>query len=85
MLLLLLLSTGLVMLLGGLTLVAHHLHALPYAPECPTCRGVTSQPLRLSPLDRALARRGADARHCPRCGWTGRMRWRLATARVRRE
>lgn len=83
---LLLLSTGLVVLLAALTtLMAHHLGALPYAPECPTCRCVTSQPPRLSRLDRVLARGGADARHCPRCGWTGRMRWRLATERVRRD
>ena len=82
----LLLSTGLVVLLAVLTtFMAHHLSALPYAPECPTCRCVTAQPSRLSPLDRVLARGGADVRHCPRCGWTGRMRWRLATERVRRD
>lgn len=82
---LLLLSLGLITLLVGLTLAAQHLSALPYAPECPTCRGVTAQSVRLSHVDRMLARRGADARQCPRCGWTGRMRWRLAEERVRRE
>jgi hypothetical protein len=83
LLLLLLLSTGLVLLLGAVTLAAHHLNALPYAPECPTCRCVTGQSTRLSRLDRMLARGGADVRLCPRCGWSGRMRWRLAAERVR--
>jgi hypothetical protein len=83
--LVLFLSTGLVVLLGALTFAVVHLSALPYAPECPACRGVTSHPVRLSRMDRVLARGGADARHCPRCGWSGRMRWRLAEERVRRK
>jgi hypothetical protein len=52
--------------------------ALPEAPVCPTCRAVTGQPGRTTGLDRALARLGGAARECPRCGWAGRMRWRLA-------
>ena len=65
---------------------AHHLARLPYAPDCPACRSVTAQSVRTSRVDRALARySGADARRCPRCGWTGRMRWRLAVERVPRE
>jgi hypothetical protein len=66
-------------------LAAHHLSHLPAAPECPACRSITARLLRASRLDRALARwTGADARCCPRCGWHGRMRWRLATERARK-
>lgn len=81
---LLLLWMGVVALLVGLSVyVASQLGSLPYAPECPTCRGVTTHRVRLSRMDRLLARSGADNRHCPRCGWNGRMRWRLATERAR--
>jgi hypothetical protein len=84
--LVLLLTTGFIALLGALTFAAYHLSALPYAPECPACRGVTAHAARLSRMDRVLARcGGADARHCPRCGWSGRMRWRLAEERVPRK
>jgi hypothetical protein len=58
--------------------------ALPEAPVCPTCRAVTGQPGRTTGLDRALARLGGAARVCPRCGWAGRMRWRLAPQGVDR-
>lgn len=82
--LLLLTWTGIAVLLAGSLYVVHQLSALPYAPECPTCRGVTGRALRLSRMDRVIAAwGGADARQCPRCGWHGRMRWRLATARAR--
>lgn len=56
--------------------------ALPDAPVCPACRAVTGQPGRTTGLDRALARLGGAARECPRCGWAGRMRWRLAPQRA---
>ena len=71
----------------ALPLAAHHyLARLPYAPECPACTCVTSQRVRTGRVDRLFAHLGgADARHCPRCGWSGRMRWRLATERVRRK
>jgi hypothetical protein len=73
--------------MAGLTVyAAHHLGKLPDAPDCPTCRCVTSHSARTSRVDRVLARYGgADARQCPRCGWTGRMRWRLAAERARRD
>lgn len=73
-------------LLGTVSVYAvHHLAHLPYAPECPTCRATTAQPSRTSRMDRVLARfSGADTRRCPRCGWSGRMRWRLAAERARR-
>jgi hypothetical protein len=75
-----------VLLLGLTAWVAHQLASLPYAPECPTCRGVTTHRVRLSRMDRLLSRLGnADNRHCGRCGWNGRMRWRLAEERVRRD
>jgi hypothetical protein len=78
---------GIVALLLGVSVyAAHQLTSLPYAPECPACRGVTTQRVRTSRMDRLLARcGGADVRHCPRCGWHGRMRWRLAAERARRE
>jgi hypothetical protein len=55
-----------------------YLAALPEAPACPTCRAVTGQRPRATGLDGLVARLGGAARQCPRCGWSGRMRWRLA-------
>jgi hypothetical protein len=82
--LLLLTWTGIAVLLAASLYGVHQLSALPYAPECPACRGVTGRVLRLSRMDRVIAAcGGADPRQCPRCGWHGRMRWRLATARAR--
>lgn len=73
-------------LLGTTYLAAHYLWSLPYAPDCPACTCVTGQATRVSRVDRLLARGGAvSTRQCPRCGWSGRMRWRLATERVRRK
>ena len=60
----------------------HYLARLPYAPACPACRAVTAGRMRPRALDRLLAWCGAAARDCPRCGWSGRMRWRLALQRV---
>jgi hypothetical protein len=72
-------------LLGASWLAANYLWNLPYAPECPTCKRVTSQTTRTSRVDGLLARASSvSVRHCPRCGWSGRMRWRLATERVRK-
>ena len=74
------------MMLGVSAYVAYHLLVrLPFAPECPTCRFVTAQPVRITRIDRLLAHSGVAFRACPRCGWTGRMRWRLAEQRVRRD
>ncbi len=66
--------------------VAHYLARLPYAPECPHCRAVTGQPARREGwLDRVAAMAAATpVRTCARCGWAGRMRWRLAAERARR-
>lgn len=77
----LLMGIGIVGLLLGVTAYAAHvLHTLPDAPECPCCRRITAQRMNPSPMDRLLARLGgADTRHCARCGWSGHMRWRLAT------
>lgn len=69
--------TLLTAILGALA--AQYLARLPVAPQCPACRSVTGQPAHASGADRLLARLGgAAARQCPRCGWSGRMRWRLA-------
>jgi hypothetical protein len=60
-----------------------HVAHLPVAPQCPDCRSVTMLPLRPTLLDRLLGQLGnAAARECPRCGWAGRMRWRLALHRT---
>ncbi|HEX8694302.1 MAG TPA: hypothetical protein VF746_17915 [Longimicrobium sp.] len=64
---------------------AHYLSRLPYAPECPLCRAVTVDPGRTGVLDRVCAVAATTpVRRCARCGWAGRMRWRLAAERVRR-
>ena len=76
----------LAVLLGASYLAANYLWRLPYAPECPACKSVTSQRARTSRVDGLLARRASvSARHCTRCGWSGRMRWRLAAERVKRK
>ena len=70
----------------ALPLAAHHyLARLPYAPECPHCRAVTGQPAHAGLFDRLAGLLAATPkRTCARCGWAGRMRWRLATERARR-
>ena len=84
MMLLLLWLAIVALLLGASAYAAHRLSTLPYAPACPACHGVTAQPLRVSALDRVLARcGGAAARNCAQCGWSGRMRWRLAQEHAR--
>jgi len=56
---------------------------LPYAPECPHCHTVTGQLPARGALARAYEALTASAvRRCARCGWAGRMRWRLAPERV---
>lgn len=60
-----------------------HLAHLPVAPQCPDCRTVTTILGRPTLLDRVLGQLGnAAARECTRCGWSGRMRWRLALQRT---
>lgn len=62
---------------------SHYLARLPYAPECPSCRAVTTPPGRAGALDRLYALAAATCvRRCGRCGWAGRMRWRLAEQRA---
>ncbi|HET7230340.1 MAG TPA: hypothetical protein VFJ16_10075 [Longimicrobium sp.] len=64
--------------------VAHYRGRLPYAPECPHCRAVTSQSHGHGLVDQICAVLAATpVRSCARCGWAGRMRWRLAHERVR--
>ena len=64
----------------------HYLSRLPYAPECPRCRAVTGQPpAPAGALDRLFGLLSATpVRDCARCGWAGRMRWRLAAQRAER-
>jgi hypothetical protein len=57
---------------------------LPYAPACPHCSSVTGQRPAYGAVERASEALTASAvRTCTRCGWAGRMRWRLAPERVR--
>ena len=81
------------MLVGAALLIAlatplgvfHYLTRLPFAPECPRCRGVTEQGGMGAPLDWLLgALAPTTPRRCGRCGWAGRMRWRLAPQPSRR-
>ena len=66
------------------SLLTHYVHRLPYAPECPHCRAVTGQAAAHGWVDRVCALLAATpVRTCARCGWAGRMRWRLAHERVR--
>jgi hypothetical protein len=64
--------------------LAHYVGRLPYAPECPACHAVTGQSQVHGALDRLCALLAATpVRHCARCGWAGRMRWRVAPEHVR--
>ncbi|MBW3569839.1 MAG: hypothetical protein KY467_01920 [Gemmatimonadetes bacterium] len=86
MLTLVTMAVGMAVLLGASYLAAQYLWNLPYAPECPACKCVTGQAPRISRVDRLLARQASvTARNCPRCGWSGHMRWRLAEERATRE
>jgi hypothetical protein len=56
---------------------------LPYAPGCPHCSTVTGQRPPQGAFERAYsALTASGVRTCTRCGWAGRMRWRLAPERV---
>jgi hypothetical protein len=64
-------------------LAALYLARLPYAPECPCCRAVTTPPQGRGVLDRlGLLAAATPVRSCARCGWAGRMRWKLAPQRA---
>ena len=64
-------------------LAALYLARLPYAPECPCCRAVTSPRRGHGLLDRlGLLASATPVRNCARCGWAGRMRWKLAPQRA---
>lgn len=65
-------------------LFLQHVKALPPAPACPHCRSVTAQRSVPAVWDRLYALVSATpVRRCARCGWAGRMRWRLAPQRAR--
>jgi hypothetical protein len=64
-------------------LAALYLARLPFAPECPHCRAVTSPHRGRGAVDRLVAVMAATpVRKCARCGWAGRMRWKLAPQRA---
>lgn len=79
---------GFVLLIVGMAaapwVLTRYVGRLPYAPECPHCSSVTGQRPAQGPVERAYeALTGSAVRSCTRCGWAGRMRWRLAPERVR--
>jgi hypothetical protein len=81
------LLTMIVVMAGILAVVplvlGQYVHRLPWAPECPHCHTVT-QAAHAGLFDRLCALVAATpVRHCARCGWAGRMRWRLAHERAR--
>jgi hypothetical protein len=61
---------------------------LPEAPSCPHCREVTYR-LQHETLAHRLVNTlpvpMTAVRACSACGWQGRMRWRWAPRRVRRD
>ena len=70
-------------LIAAPVLAAYYLARLPFAPECPHCRAVTSAYGAAGVLDRLCAMAAATpVRSCTRCGWAGRMRWKLAPERA---
>ena len=75
----------LIVVMAAPWVLTRYLGRLPYAPECPHCHTVTTgqRPAR-GAFERAYEALTASAvRSCTRCGWAGRMRWRLAPERVR--
>jgi hypothetical protein len=71
-------------LLGLVVASVWYLEHLPFAPACPSCRSVARSTGRDWP-GLYLLPRLADTflAKCARCGWRGRMRWRLAPRQVR--
>jgi hypothetical protein len=64
--------------------LSHYVGRLPFAPECPCCHAVTSQTAVHGLADRLCALIDATpVRTCARCGWAGRMRWRVAREHAR--
>ena len=60
-----------------------YLSRLPFAPGCPHCSAITSTRVSEGRLDRLCAMAAATpVRSCSRCGWAGRMRWKLAPQRA---
>ena len=73
-----------VMMAAAPWVLTRYVGRLPVAPECPHCTSVTGQRSAHGSLERAYEALTASAvRSCTRCGWAGRMRWRLAPVRVR--
>jgi len=65
-------------------MLSNYVGRLPFAPECPHCHAVTSHTARHRLADRLCALIDATpVRTCARCGWAGRMRWRLAPEHAR--
>jgi hypothetical protein len=71
------------LMLAAQYVAVHYLARLPEAPACPDCHAVTRAHGPATALDRLCALAYATpVRLCARCGWAGRMRWRLATERA---
>ena len=81
----LLLAMAVMGMMAAPWVLARWVGRLPYAPECPHCQTVTvtARPRAQGAFDRAYEALTATAvRTCTRCGWAGRMRWRLAPERI---
>jgi hypothetical protein len=74
----------LLVMLAAPVLIDRYVRHLPVAPACPTCACVARQ-AQVGP--RLMAWIPAFGRtflaECGRCGWRGRMRWKLATDSAR--
>lgn len=67
-------------------LLGQYRERLPVAPSCPSCRAVTSGVAGGELLTYIFPSFAATVlRECTRCGWSGRMRWRVAPKTVRRD
>lgn len=76
-----------VLVLITAALLRRYVWGLPEAPSCPTCCMVTRAAVvdDLMPDFLLTSVSVTAVRECTRCGWHGRMRWRWAVRRVRRE
>lgn len=75
----------LILSLTAPSLLEVYLRQLPVAPTCPSCRSVARQIAVACSFSEFLpALNRTFKAECPRCGWRGRMRLKLATLTNRR-
>ena len=69
-------------LLAAPLLIDRYLRTLPVAPACPTCRSIARERRTSSIADIIPFLSRTFAAECIRCGWHGRMRWKLAGGKL---